>query len=90
MSVKEMYVKVVVGSTNPVKIEAVKTAFEMAWPEQVWDVTGVPAASGVSVQPMSNEECIEGWLFSLQKGREEGIICMAILVRRAYLYGISC
>jgi inosine/xanthosine triphosphatase len=60
MAVRDMCVRVVVGSTNPVKIEAVRTAFELVWPEQTWDVTGVPAASGVSVQPMSDEECIIG------------------------------
>jgi inosine/xanthosine triphosphatase len=60
MSVENTHKRVVVGSTNPVKIEAVRTAFEMVWPEQIWDVTGVLAASGVSVQPMSDEECIIG------------------------------
>ena len=60
MVAKDMRVKVMVGSTNPIKIEAVRTAFEMVWPEQIWDVTWVSAASGVSVQPMSDEECIIG------------------------------
>jgi inosine/xanthosine triphosphatase len=60
MVAKDTCVKVVVGSTNPVKIEAVRTAFEMVWPEQIWDVIGVAAASGVSIQPMSDEECIIG------------------------------
>ncbi len=60
MVAKETHMKVVVGSTNPVKIEAVRTAFEMVWPEQTWDVTGIPAASGVAAQPMSDEECIIG------------------------------
>ena len=60
MVAKDMRVKVMVGSTNPIKIEAVRTAFEMVWPEQIWDVIGVAAASGVSIQPMSDEECIIG------------------------------
>jgi inosine/xanthosine triphosphatase len=60
MAVKNPQIKVVVGSTNPVKVEAVRAAFEMVWPEQAWEVVGVPAASHVSDQPMSDEECIIG------------------------------
>lgn len=52
--------KVAVGSTNPVKIGAARLAFETLWPEQEWEVTGVPAASGISNQPMSDEESIVG------------------------------
>ncbi len=52
--------KIVIGSTNPVKIEAVRLAFEKVWPEKTWGVTGVNVPSGVSVQPMSDAESIVG------------------------------
>jgi inosine/xanthosine triphosphatase len=51
---------VAVGSTNPVKIAGIKEAFEAIWPEISWDVKGVSVESGVSSQPMSDEETIEG------------------------------
>lgn len=52
--------QVAVGSTNPVKIDAVRTAFAMLWPDQTWEVTGVPANSGIAAQPMSDLESITG------------------------------
>lgn len=52
--------KVVVGSTNPVKINAVKLAFEKVWPNKKWEVSGIKVSSGVSDQPMSDRECIRG------------------------------
>lgn len=52
--------KVAVGSKNPVKVNAVKLAFETIWPGEVWEVTGVDIKSGVSDQPMSIKESIQG------------------------------
>lgn len=52
--------KVVVGSKNPVKIEAVKRAFNDVWPNKKWDVMGASVSSGVSDQPMSDSESIRG------------------------------
>lgn len=52
--------KVAVGSTNPVKINAVRQAFQKVWPEKKWEVVGVEVRSGVSNQPMSDEESIKG------------------------------
>ena len=52
--------KIVVGSENPVKIEAVKQAFELVWPNEDWQVEGVGVDSGVSDQPMSDQEGIQG------------------------------
>lgn len=51
---------VAVGSTNPVKIEAVRIAFEMLWPEQLWEISSISLASGVASQPMSDLESITG------------------------------
>lgn len=51
---------VAVGSTNPVKIDAVRMAFEMLWPAQIWEIRAIPIASGVPSQPMSDWESIIG------------------------------
>ncbi len=52
--------KVAVGSKNPAKLESVRLAFKEIWPEEEWKIIGVAAASGVSNQPMSDEEAITG------------------------------
>lgn len=52
--------RVAVGSQNPVKIEATRRAFCALWPNESWDVFGVEVSSGVSNQPMSDEESIQG------------------------------
>jgi inosine/xanthosine triphosphatase len=52
--------KVAVGSTNPVKIEAVRRAFETIWPGESWEVVGVEVESGVSDQPMRDIESVQG------------------------------
>jgi inosine/xanthosine triphosphatase len=52
--------KVIVGSTNPVKINSAKLAFEAAFPEEEFDVEGVSAVSQVRDQPMSNDETLLG------------------------------
>lgn len=52
--------KITVGSENPVKIEAVRSAFKLVWPDGQWEITGIKASSGVSDQPMSDEESIRG------------------------------
>ena len=51
---------VIVGSNNPVKIEAVKRAFSKAFPGASLEVTGCDADSGVSVQPMNDESTVRG------------------------------
>ena len=52
--------KILVGSTNPVKINSTKLAFETAFPDEEFDVEGVSAVSDVRDQPMSNEETLLG------------------------------
>jgi len=49
---------VAVGSTNPVKIQAVCHSIQRIWPNA--EVAGVAVASGVRAQPLSDEEAIEG------------------------------
>lgn len=50
--------QVVVGSTNPVKVKAVRESFVRQWPDI--EVAGMPVESGVSEMPMSDSECLEG------------------------------
>ncbi len=54
------YMKVAIGSKNPVKIASVKEAFEKVWPDNEFIFEGVDVMSGVSDQPMSDEESIKG------------------------------
>lgn len=52
--------KVTVSSTNPVKINATKSAFEKMFPEEQFEFEGVKVESGVSDQPMTDEETRKG------------------------------
>ena len=54
--------KIIVGSTNPVKINSTKLAFEAAFPEEAFEVEGVTAESEVRDQPMSDSETLTGAL----------------------------
>lgn len=49
-----------IGSTNPVKIAAVKSSFQKVWPKVKFTFISVKVDSGVSKQPMSDLECIRG------------------------------
>ncbi len=51
---------VAIGSTNPVKIECVRQAFNLVFPNEEFEFTGVSVDSGVSDQPMSAVESING------------------------------
>lgn len=50
--------KIAVGSANPVKIEAVRDAAKKMFPEA--EVVSAAVQSGVSAQPFSDDEAIEG------------------------------
>jgi len=52
--------KVAIGSTNPVKIAAVKTAFKKVWPNRKVVFIGIKVNSGISHQPMGDLETIKG------------------------------
>lgn len=52
------------GSINPVKVEAVRRVLQQVWQDAV--VTGVDADSGVSVQPLDDDEAIAG---AIQRAR---------------------
>jgi inosine/xanthosine triphosphatase len=50
--------RIVVGSKNPIKIGAVEEAFKKYWPD--CEVVGIETESGVSAQPMSEKETMNG------------------------------
>jgi inosine/xanthosine triphosphatase len=52
--------KVMVASTNPVKINTTRMGFAKMFPEESFDVTGVSTPSGVRAQPMTSDETLRG------------------------------
>lgn len=61
--------KVIVSSTNPVKINATKNAFEKMFPEEQFEFEGVKIESGVSDQPMTDEETRRGAISRAQNAK---------------------
>lgn len=53
-------IKIIVGSKNPVKVNAVKTAFISVFPNNTIDCQGVNAPSLVADQPMTEQETLTG------------------------------
>ena len=51
--------KIYIGSANPVKIECTRLGFQQVFNEQ-FEFVGVSVPSGVSDQPMTNEETLQG------------------------------
>jgi inosine/xanthosine triphosphatase len=51
---------VIVASTNPVKVQTIREAFEVVFPEESFEVEGRSVTSGVSDQPRSDEEAVSG------------------------------
>ncbi len=51
---------IVVASTNPVKIRAALGGFQRLWPGLTFAVDGLSVPSGVSDQPMSDDETLRG------------------------------
>ncbi|MGL4835787.1 MAG: inosine/xanthosine triphosphatase [Shewanella sp.] len=49
-------IKIIVGSTNPVKINAATKAMAQLFPESQLHATGMEAPSGVAAQPMTDTE----------------------------------
>jgi inosine/xanthosine triphosphatase len=52
--------KVVVASTNPVKIRAVELGFRSMFPEESFHVLDLSLNSGVADQPFGNDETLQG------------------------------
>lgn len=51
---------IAVGSQNPIKIEAVQKAFEIAFPGETFQALGYDAESRVADQPMTSSETLLG------------------------------
>lgn len=64
-------IKVIVGSTNPVKINCIREAFEQVMEDQTVEVVGEHSPSGVRDQPMSDEETYQGALNRAANGKEK-------------------
>ncbi len=52
--------KVIVASQNPIKVDCTKKAFLKTFQNQTLEIVGESLPSGVSDQPMSDEETFEG------------------------------
>ena len=52
--------QIAVGSKNPVKIVSALNGFQTMFPDRSFAATGFAADSGVSDQPMSSEETLQG------------------------------
>ncbi len=62
--------RVVVASTNPVKIESAQSAFRAMFPDAPCECEGVKAVSGVSDQPLSDKETLTGALNRARHAQE--------------------
>jgi inosine/xanthosine triphosphatase len=51
---------IIVASTNPVKISAAQRGFEQMFPGETFAFQGISAPSGVSDQPMTSQETLQG------------------------------
>lgn len=60
MATESSKLRVLVGSLNPVKVKAARVAFQQCFPERTIDVEGFSVPSGVSDQPMSSAETLQG------------------------------
>ena len=62
--------KVYVASKNPVKIKAAEEGFQRMFPKETFTYEGVSVPSGVSDQPLSNEETYTGALNRARNAQE--------------------
>ncbi len=63
--------KVVIASLNPAKINAVKSAFQSAFPQQAFEFVGISVPSEVADQPMTNEETHRGSVNRVKNAKVE-------------------
>ncbi len=62
--------KIIIASKNPTKIQATRAGFGQAFGEQQFIFEGVDVPSGVSAQPMSDEETYQGALQRAKAAQE--------------------
>lgn len=53
---------IIVASTNPVKIQSALRGFQRLFPDQTFEAQGLTVPSGVSHQPMTDAETLQGAL----------------------------
>jgi len=63
--------KIVVASKNPVKVQAVKNGFLRMYPDESPHILCVSAESGVSEQPTSDQETLQGAINRAQAAERE-------------------
>ncbi|EGQ9351889.1 TPA: non-canonical purine NTP phosphatase [Vibrio parahaemolyticus] len=63
--------KVVIASLNPAKINAVKSAFQSAFPQQAFEFVGISVPSEVADQPITNEETHRGAVNRVKNAKVE-------------------
>ncbi|PKF79371.1 non-canonical purine NTP phosphatase [Vibrio sp. vnigr-6D03] len=63
--------KVIIASLNPAKINAVKSAFKEALPNEDFEYEGISVPSEVADQPMSNSETKSGAINRVKNARAE-------------------
>eukprot|EP01060_Flectonema_neradi_P007981 TRINITY_DN15695_c0_g1_i2.p1 TRINITY_DN15695_c0_g1~~TRINITY_DN15695_c0_g1_i2.p1 ORF type:complete len:241 (+),score=35.44 TRINITY_DN15695_c0_g1_i2:45-725(+) len=74
----------VVGSTNPCKVNAVRSTLKQCYPRLVNEVRGCKVDTGVNDQPMSLEETIKGAknraeaVFKATAAEKGGVLCVGI------------
>jgi inosine/xanthosine triphosphatase len=61
---------IIVASQNPVKVNATLASFQQMFPDESFEAVGVSVPSGVSDQPMTSTETIQGAMTRATNARE--------------------
>jgi inosine/xanthosine triphosphatase len=64
--------KIVVSSTNPVKMNAALLGFQSMFPDETFEIMGVSVPSGVPDQPVGDAQTLEGAQNRVQAARKLG------------------
>lgn len=68
--------KIAVGSTNPVKVEAVRVMVRRVWPEA--EVVALDVPSGVRAMPMTDQETLAGARSRAQAARQAALADLGV------------
>ncbi len=63
--------KLVIASTNPVKIQSALNGFNSMFPGQQFTANGISVPSGVSAQPMTSDETLQGAVNRVHTARDQ-------------------
>src|SRR4051794_16334037 len=81
-SVRRSHMKLVVASTNPVKLAAAAGGFRKMFPDVKFNIDGVHVESGVGHQPMNDHETLLGARTRAENARK-------VVVDADYYFGIE-